>query len=365
MNSSIRRNILEMHPYQPGKPVSEVQRELGLTNIVKLASNENPLGPARRAIEAVREAADQMHSYPDGSAFELKRAISGRFGVDVANIIVGNGSDNLIHLLGLVFLGSPDDEVIVGDPSFIRYDATANLAPCNLIRVPLDGTFTHDLTAMRAAVTENTKLIFIANPNNPTGTIVRAPELSDFLSDLPEQVYVVLDEAYFEFAEDVTGYPKSTDFLRNGHRIIGLRTFSKTYGLAGIRIGYGFAPIEIVDAIDRVREPFGVNSLAMAAARGALDDSEHIQATVRNNARGIERVTKMLERVGATVCESYANFVFADLGEPCAPLVSKLLQKGIIIRGGGIFGTPNCVRISIGTDAEHDRLEAALSEVAG
>jgi histidinol-phosphate aminotransferase len=194
---------------------------------------------------------------------------------------------------------------------------------------------------------------------------VRTPELSEFLSDLPEQVYVVLDEAYFEFAEEVSGYPQSTDFLKNGHRIIGLRTFSKTYGLAGIRIGYGFAPVEIVDAVDRVREPFGVNSLAMAAALGALGDREHIWATVRNNKLGIERVTKMFERLGATVCESYGNFVFADLGEPSAPLVSGLLQKGIIIRGGGIFGTPNCVRISIGTDAEHDRLEAALSEVYG
>jgi histidinol-phosphate aminotransferase len=314
-------------------------------------------------VKAVREAADQMHLYPDGSCFELKQAISKRFGADVSNVIVGNGSDNLIHLLGLVLLGSPDEEVIVGDPSFIRYDATANLAPCKLVRVPLDATFTHDLTAMRAAVSEKTKLIFIANPNNPTGTIVRKQELSSFIRDLPDHVYTVIDEAYFEFAEDVNGYPRSTDFLKDGHRVIGLRTFSKTYGLAGIRIGYGFAPTEIVDAIDRVREPFGVNSLAMVAAIGALGDREHIRATVNNNRSGVERVSRMLEKFGAQVCESYANFVFADLGQPSAAIVAALLHKGIIIRGGGIFGTPNCVRISIGTEAEMDRLEVALNEV--
>lgn len=362
MSTSIRSNILEMHPYQPGKPVSEVQRELGLVNIIKLASNENPLGPSPRAIVAVREAVDQMHLYPDGSTYELKQAISRRFGMDVGNIIVGNGSDNLIHLLGLIFLGSPNDEVVVGDPSFVRYDATANLAPCKLTRVPLDSTYTHDLTAMREAVTDQTKLVFIANPNNPTGTIVRAPELTSFLRDLPEHVYTVLDEAYFEFAEDVIGYPRSTTHVQDGHRVIGLRTFSKTYGLAGIRIGYGFAPSEIVDAIDRVREPFGVNSLAQAAAIGALGDNEHIRATVKNNREGIARVASMLQRTGAKVCESYANFVFADLGKPSAPLVSELLKRGVIIRGGGVFGTPNCVRISIGTSDELDRLEAALNE---
>lgn len=363
MSAKIRPNILSMQPYQPGKPASEVQRELGIKNITKLASNENPLGPSPSAISAVKGAAEQMHLYPDGSVSELKQAISKRFGVGASNVVVGNGSDNLIHLLGLIFLGSSDDEVIVGDPSFIRYDATANLAPCRLIRVPLDSTYTHDLNAMKAAVTTNTKLVFIANPNNPTGTIVRETELAAFLNDLPGHVFTVLDEAYFEFAEHASGYPRSTDFLAAGHRVIGLRTFSKTYGLAGIRIGYGFAPVEIVDAIDRVREPFGVNTLAQVAAIAALEDEDHIRLTVENNREGIRRVTGILKACEASVCESHANFVFADFHRPTAPIVSELLKRGIIIRGGGIFGAPNCVRVSIGIEAEHDKLEHALREV--
>jgi histidinol-phosphate aminotransferase len=352
-----------MRPYLPGKPISEVRRELGLHNIVKLASNENPFGPSPKAVDAVREAAKEMHLYPDGAAYDLKAALSSHFNLPVDQITMGNGSDELIHLLGLVFLGSPDDQVIVGDPSFIRYDAAANLAPAELIKVPLDSDYRHDLSAMAKQVTDRTKLVFIANPNNPTGTIVRRSELDRFLDDLPEDTVTVLDEAYFEFAAHVPDYPNSLEYIARGRNVVGLRTFSKTYGLAGIRVGYAFSQPSVADAIERARAPFNVNSLAQVAAVAALTDSEHIERTVRNNRLGVDRLTAALTEAGAKVCESYGNFVFADLGRPSAPLVQELLQQGVIVRGGEMFGTPNCIRVSVGTESEIGTFIAAFQTV--
>ena len=348
----IRTNVLHMEPYSPGKPISEVQRELGLEHVVKLASNENPLGPSPKAIAAVQRAAAHMHLYPDASGYEIRQAISHRFGIGDEHVLLGNGSDELIHLLGLLYLGDPGDQMIVGDPSFVRYDAAALLAPAELIKVPLDADFRHDLNAMAKAATEHTKLIFIANPNNPTGTIVRKPDFERFLADLPAQTTVVLDEAYYEFAADVADYPVSIDYVREGKPVIGLRTFSKTYGLAGIRIGYGFASVEVVDAYHRAREPFNVNALAQAAAIAALSDEDHIRATVENNRRGMARMVAALTELGATPCESFGNFVFADLHRPAQPVFRELLKRGVIVRSGDIFGTPTCIRVSVGTDDE-------------
>lgn len=364
----IRPNVLRMEPYSPGKPISEVQRELGLSHVVKLASNENPLGPSPAAIAAVKAAAEEMHLYPDASAYALRNAISERFDMPMETIFVGNGSDELIHMLGLLFLDGQNDEMIVGDPSFVRYDAAAQLAPSKLIKVPLDAGYRHDLPAMARAASEHTKLIFIANPNNPTGTIVRRAELDRFLADLPSQATVVLDEAYFEFAADEPDYPVSIDYVRAGKSVIGLRTFSKTYGLAGIRIGYGFASAEIVDAFNRAREPFNANALAQAAAIAALRDDEHIRQTVENNRRGMARMVEALTRLGSTPCESHGNFVFADLHRPAQPVFRALLERGVIVRSGEIFGTPTCIRVSVGTDDEVEAfveaIEAVLKEPA-
>lgn len=348
----IRPNVLRMEPYSPGKPISEVKRELGLERVVKLASNENPLGPSPMAVEAVRRAAAQMHLYPDAAAFDLRQAIASRFAIPENLIFLGNGSDELIHMLGLLFLGEPGDQMMVGDPSFVRYDAAALLAPAELIKVPLDAGYRHDLTAMARLATEQTKLIFIANPNNPTGTIVRRGDFDKFLDDLPPNATVVLDEAYFEFAAHVSEYPVSLDYVQAARPVIGLRTFSKTYGLAGIRIGYGFASTEVVDAFNRAREPFNVNSLAQAAADAALQDTAHIEATVANNRRGLDRISSVLSDLGATPCESYANFVFADLHRPAQPVFRALLERGVIVRSGEVFGTPTCIRVSVGTDEE-------------
>jgi histidinol-phosphate aminotransferase len=364
MRIPIRPNVRIMEPYSPGKPISEVKRELGLERVVKLASNENPFGPSPLAVAAVKQAAGEMHLYPDGAAYDLREAISKKFGLPHSQLLVGNGSDELIHLLGLVLLGSPEDRAVVGDPSFVRYDAAAQLAPCELVKVPLDSTQTHDLTAMRKAVTEHTKMVFVANPNNPTGTIVTKRDLDAFIADLPDDVTTILDEAYIEFAADAPEFPDSVEYVREGKNVVGLRTFSKVYGLAGIRMGYGFAPAEIVDAVNRAREPFDVNSLAQAAAIAALGDDEHVRRTVANNRKGIARITEVLQSVGAKAYPTYANFVFADMGKPAASVFDALLRKGVIVRCCDSMGCPNCLRITVGTEEENEIFAEALRSVS-
>lgn len=363
MAARIRPNVLQMTPYSPGKPVDEVKRELGLERVVKLASNENPLGPSPKAIAAVREAAERMHVYPDGAAYTLKSALADKHGVATNQVIVGNGSDELIHLLGLILLGE-GDEMMMGDPSFSRYDAAAHLAPAHLVKVPLDADYRHDLPAMARAVTSRTRLVWVANPNNPTGTVVRKGEIDRFLADVPEDVVVVLDEAYFEFAQDLPDFPNSIDYVRAGRpNVVGLRTFSKAYGLAGIRVGYGFAPTAIADAIDRAREPFDVNSLAQVAAVAALDDDEHLRNTVETNRRGLQTLAGAFEAVGARPLESFANFVYADLGRPARPVFDALLRRGVITRPGDVLGNPTCLRVSVGTDEEMEIFVKELKEV--
>lgn len=363
MAARIRPNVLQMQPYSPGKPVDEVKRELGLDRVVKLASNENPLGPSPKAIAAVQAAAAKMHVYPDGAAHTLRQALSAKFGVDAKQILVGNGSDELIHLLGLVLL-EEGSEMMMGDPSFSRYDAAAHLAPAKLVKVPLDADYRHDLPAMARAITPQTRLIWIANPNNPTGTVVRKAEVDRFLADVPEDVVVVLDEAYFEFAQELPDFPDSLDYIKAGKpNVVGLRTFSKAYGLAGIRVGYGFAPPAIADAIERAREPFDVNSLAQVAAVAALEDDEHIKATVETNRRGLKTLAGVFEEVGARPLESFANFVYTDLGRPARPVFDALLRRGVITRPGDVLGNPTCLRVSVGTDEEMEIFVKELKEI--
>lgn len=363
MAARIRPNVLGMTPYSPGKPVDEVKRELGLDRVVKLASNENPLGPSPKAVAAVREAAARMHVYPDGAAYALRSTLSAKFGVDAKGILVGNGSDELIHLLGLVLL-EEGDEMMMGDPSFSRYDAAAHLAPARLVKVPLDADYRHDLPAMARAITPKTRLVWIANPNNPTGTVVRKSEVDRFLADVPEDVVVVLDEAYFEFAQGLDDFPDSLDYVRAGRpNVVGLRTFSKAYGLAGIRVGYGFAPPAIADAIERAREPFDVNSLAQVAAVAALGDDEHLRNTVETNRRGLKTLAGAFTAVGAKPLESFANFMYADLGRPARPVFDALLRRGVITRPGDVLGNPTCLRVSVGTDEEMEIFVNELKNV--
>jgi histidinol-phosphate aminotransferase len=363
MTIPIRPNVRLMEPYSPGKPISEVKRELGLDRVIKLASNENPFGPSPKAVEAVRCAATQMHLYPDGAAYDLRQALTAKFGVPASNLLVGNGSDELIHLLGLVLLGAEGDELVIGDPSFVRYDAAAQLAPCKLTKVPLDSTYTHDLVAMQKAITEKTKLVIIGNPNNPTGTIVTRKDLDAFIADLPASTVVILDEAYYEFSAQNPQYPSSIEYVMRGQNVVGLRTFSKAYGLAGIRVGYGFAPDEIVDAVNRAREPFDVNSLAQVAGVAALQDDVFVAQTVTNNLKGVDRISAALKELGTQPVPTCANFIFVHLGRPGKPVFQELLKRGLIVRATDEMGQPNCLRISIGTEEENEILISALREV--
>lgn len=363
MLSPVRPNVLRMRPYSPGKPIEEVRREFNVHPIIKLASNENPWGPSPLALEAVRRAAETMHLYPDGSVYDLKERLAAHFEVPAKNIVCGSGSDELIHLIGLVLLGSPDDEVLVGDPSFVRYDAAAFLAPCKLVKVPLDADHRHDLKAMRAAITDRTKLVFIANPNNPTGTTVQRREMAAFVADLPDHTTLVLDEAYFEFGAAFDAeYPSSLEFLGT-ERVVGLRTFSKAYGLAGIRLGYGFFPGWLADAFERARAPFNVNSLAQAAGIAALGDTAHLERTISGTRRSLDRLATAFREAGFAPVESAANFVFADLGRPGRPLFQSLLERGVIVRPGDVLGAPNAIRVSVGTDEEMDVFEEEFRTV--
>lgn len=360
----IRPNILRMEPYSPGKPIAEVKRELELERVVKLASNENPLGPSPMAVEALGAAAQQAHVYPDGAAYDFRQAAAKKFGIPAEQVLVGNGSDELIHLLGLVFLDGQADEIVVGYPSFVRYDAAAELADAKVVRVPLDRDFRHNIGAMAKAVTPATKLMFLANPNNPTGTITTRQELDQLLERLPDHLTLILDEAYFEFANADPDYPDSLDYIKAGKNVVGLRTFSKAYGLAGIRLGYGFAPPQIADAINRAREPFNVNSFAQAAGVAALEDEDHVARTLENNRRGMARIVEAFRSIGATPVPSHANFVFAELGRPAQPIFESLLARGVIVRPGGVFGTPSCLRVSVGTEEENELFAAALELAA-
>lgn len=364
MKSPIRPQVLTMQPYSPGKPIDEVKRELGLERVVKLASNENPLGPSPKAVEAAKKAAEQMHIYPDAAAYNLREALSARFDMPMDQVIFGNGSDELIHYLGLIALDGPDTELVMGDPSFVRYEASAHISEAQLTKVPMDSDWRHDVKAMAARFSDKTRLVYIANPNNPTGTLVTAEEVDWLLGQMPEGALLVLDEAYYEFAADLPDYPDSLALIRAGKPVVSLRTFSKAYGLAGIRIGYGFASPEIVDAINRIREPFNANSLAQAAAIAALDDAEHMNRTVMTNRDGIRRITQKVEEMGFSVVPSWANFICIDLGQPAKPVFEALLKQGVIVRSGHVLGMPNHLRVSIGTEEEVDVFLKAFAESA-
>lgn len=355
-----------MRPYSPGRPIEEVQRELGLSDVVKLASNENPLGPSPAAIKAMAEALSKLHLYPDAAGFELRHAIADRFQVPAEQIILGNGSDELLSFIGQILLESPQDEVVMGNPSFMRYDAVAHIAPSKLIKVPLNAELGLDLPATLAHITPATKIVFLANPNNPTGTIFRQSAWEAFIREVPEDVLVVLDEAYHEFAdhESADPIPDGIREVRQGRpNVIALRTLSKAYGLAGIRVGFAVGPAAIIDAMQRVRPPFNVNSLGLVGAQAALADRDYLQRSVAHNTQARNRLAHILQASGAKVFESHANFVLADLGQDATPVFDALLRQGVIVRPGSVLGLPSCLRVSVGTDQEIERFETAFAAV--
>ncbi|MES1227883.1 MAG: histidinol-phosphate transaminase [Armatimonadota bacterium] len=362
MPHQIRPNVLQMTPYVAGKPIEEVKRELGLDHVVKLASNENPLGPSSLAVEAVREAASRMHLYPDASGYELKAVLAAKAGLNLENVLVGNGSDELIHLLGLVLL-QPGDQMVVGEPTFVRYAASADLMGVELVKVPLDKDLRHDVAAMAKAFTDKTKLVYVSNPHNPTGTVVTKQEVSQLVEALPSGATLVLDEAYFEYTDGLADMPDAIGYVKDGKRVVSLRTFSKAYGLAGIRVGYGFASADLVDAVNRAREPFDVNALAQVAGIAALGDKAHLQRSVEINQAGIARIVEAASKLGFHAVPSFANFVCIAIDRPGTDVFQGLLKKGIIIRPGEPLGLPNYIRVSVGTPDEIDKFIEAFNQV--
>lgn len=348
----IRKNILSIKPYVPGKPIEEVERELGLTGVIKMASNENPLGPGELAKEAIRREASKVHLYPDGNCYYLKEALAKKIGLRQESIIIGNGSDEVLKLLGEAFL-NPGDQCIMASPTFSEYDFVSNLMGAESIFIPLK-EFNHDLPKMKEAITEKTKIVFICSPNNPTGNIVTKKELDEFFLDLPPEVIVVLDEAYYEYV-DHPDYPESLDYIKQGKNVVVLRTFSKVYGLGGLRVGYGLASPEMIALLNRVREPFNVNYIAQAAALAALDDQEHLEKSLEVNREGKEFLTAKFKEMGLYYVPTQTNFIFVEMGVDSKAFFQEMLKEGIIIRTGDIFGLPQFIRVTIGTPEQNQR----------
>ncbi len=353
-------NILRLVPYRPGKPISEVKRELGLDNVIKLASNENNLGPSPLAVEAMRQAAVSVHLYPDGYCFDLREAAAKHLSIDGDQLIFGNGSDDLIRLIGLAFL-QPGDEIVQDDPTFSQYEAAAVLNGAACRKVPALN-WTHHLEAMGEQVTERTRIIFLTNPNNPTGTTVGAKAVDSFMARIPAHTLVVIDEAYYEYVER-PDYPDGIAYVREGRNVIVLRTFSKAYGLAGIRLGYGVARPEIIQILEQVREPFNVSVLAQAAGIAALRDFEHLKRTRDMNRAGRRAFYAAFDEMGLPYAPSEANFVWVDTRRDSRELSDALLRRGVIVRAGAAFGAPSHIRVTIGLPEENARFIQQLKEI--
>ncbi len=360
MLSPLARKILSgITPYTPGKPVEEVQRELGLASAIKLASNENPLGPSPKALEAIQKTLPNLHRYPDSNCFYLARKLAAHMQVSPEQILVGNGSDELITLAARAFI-EPGDEVVIAEPTFLIYRIAAQLAGAK-IRVVALRDFRYNLEGMRRAVNSRTKLVFIANPDNPTGSYVTRAEVEDFMAGLPPQAIVFFDEAYAELV-DAPDYPDTRAYLGR-HPVILTRTFSKAYGLGGLRIGYGIAAPELIEALQRVREPFNVNALAQAAAIAALDDTAHLEATRRLLREEKKVLYRAFETLGLEAVPSAANFILFRLGPRAGEQVQALLRRGIIVRHMQAWGLPQFVRVTIGRPEENQAFIQALQDV--
>lgn len=359
LEGRVKPHIAGLQPYVPGKPIEEVERELGIQGSVKLASNENPLGPSPRAAEAIRKAAGRVHRYPDGACTRLRQALAERLGVGPGQIVFGAGSDELLELLAKAFLG-PGDEAVFAWPSFAMYPIVTRGMGATAVQVPLDANLVHDLPALAAAVSERTRIVFVCNPNNPTGTSVGAEAFERFASSLPDDVVLAVDEAYVEYARRAD-FPDALAWVARRPGMVVLRTFSKIYGLAGVRVGYGVMDEELAGYLERARHPFNVSLLAEEAALAALGDDDHVERSRRVNAEGIAFLEKALGTLGIPTWPSDANFVLARTG---AGAYERLLRLGVIVRPMAGFGLSDHVRITVGTAEENERLVKALQLLA-
>jgi histidinol-phosphate aminotransferase len=355
----VRRRVLDIEPWPAGKPIEETMEELGLSELALMATNENPLGPSPKAVEAMEAAIRKVNYYPDGPCRRLKRKVAGCLDLTEDMVTFGNGADSCIRMVMSAFV-SDGEEVIIADPSFPVYSIFARVMGGEEVFVPLKD-YTHDLEAMRKKISPRTKLVCICNPNNPTGSIVRRAEMNAFFRDLPSNVIVVIDEAYFEFVSDPQ-FPDGLDYLRDGGNVIVMRTFSKLYGLAGLRIGYMMAEREMISVLERVREPYTVSSVAEAAAAAALDDQEFVDRVIANNESSRSFLYPELERLGLQYVPSHTNFIFVDLKTDAKKVAGALLRRGVLVRPGTPWKLPTCVRITFGTEEQNAALIKALEQ---
>lgn len=356
----VSQGIKGLVPYRPGKPIEDLERELGIRDTIKIASNENPVGPSPKAVEAAQKALPNLHRYPDGNATALKDRLSKHLGVKPANLIIGNGSNEILELALRTFLGR-DGTVVVSEHAFVVYQLVTRAAGGTAKSVPMKG-FTHDLEAMAKAIDSNTRLVVVANPNNPTGTFNTAAEVEALIGAMPKGCILVLDEAYAEYVTDPS-YPNSIKYI--DQPVIVARTFSKLYGLAGLRIGYGVACEDIVQYMNRVRQPFNANTLAQIAATVAIDDVEHQKLARKVNSDGMSFITETLKAMDLTWVPSVANFVLIDVERNGEEVFQKLLPKGVIVRPMGEYNYPEFIRVTIGTKEQNVKFLKALAEVLG
>ncbi|MEA1082340.1 histidinol-phosphate transaminase [Marinobacter qingdaonensis] len=355
------RGVQALSPYQPGKPIDELARELGLdpADIIKLASNENPLGPSEKALAAAREALSELCLYPDGNGFDLKQALSARLAVGMDQITLGNGSNDVLEVIARCF-ADPDAEVVYSQYAFAVYPLVTQAIGATGVSVPARD-WGHDLDAMAAAVTERTKLVFVANPNNPTGTVHKAADIETFLAKIPERVLVVLDEAYCEY---LTGdaYPDGVQLLSRFPNLIVCRTFSKAWGLAALRVGYSISSPAIADVLNRVRQPFNVDTLALAAATAVLADDAYLERSREVNSAGLRQLEQAFDRMGLAYIPSAGNFVAVDVGEQAQAVYEALLARGVIVRPVAGYGMPRHLRVSVGLPEQNARFIEALEQ---
>ena len=355
-------HILGIAPYEPGKPIEELERELGIHDAIKLASNENPLPPSERVQKAIAGALGDLNRYPDGSGFYLRQALAKKHGLTTDHVVLGNGSNELIELLVRAFL-RPGDEAVVPHPSFVVYPMIVQASGGIRVMVMLKD-YKLDLDAMARAITPMTKLVFIANPNNPTATMVTAEEVEGFMHKVPERTIVVFDEAYIEFALG-PDFPDSLAYIKQGRKVVVLRTFSKAASLAGLRVGYAVADPDAISLMNRIRQPFNVNSLAQAAALAALEDESHILECVRMIEAGRHYLYDEFKALGLKYVPARANFILVDVGRSAAEIYQKLLLQGVIVRPMTSFGMESALRVTVGTPEENRRLIKALKTVLG
>ncbi len=357
----VNPSVLTQPVYEPGRPIEDVARELGLdpAGIIKLASNENPLGASPRAIEAMRQALEDCELYPDGGCVALREALGAHHGVSAAQVVVGNGSNELLELLGHVFL-RPGDEAVMGTPAFIVYKLVTLLFGATPVEVPLVD-HRHDLVAMERAITERTKLVFLPCPNNPTGTLNAAEEVRAWIARLPQRVVVVLDEAYAEYLDEV---PEWSDLLGGERPVVVLRTFSKIHGLAGLRVGYGLTTPEFAAMLQRVRQPFNVNAIAQAGALAALRDAGWVERCRASNREGLRQLEQGLEALGARYVPSVANFILVEVGDG-RRCFETMQRAGMIVRPVGPYGLPGWVRVTVGTAEQNSRFLELLQRFLG